>query len=146
MQKRRDVRRIHEELEELFADLWQVPGFAGLRQGFRPNVDCYRTDDPPGVTVVVDLPGIDPDQLSIQVTERTVLISGVRRRPQPNCRVSYRQMEIEYGPFQRQIRLAEDVDPEKAHARFERGVLTIELPVVEQAHAGRFRITVERID
>jgi HSP20 family molecular chaperone IbpA len=55
-------------------------------------------------------------------------------------------MEIEYGPVQRQIRLAEDVDPEKAHARFERGVLTIELPVVEQAHAGRFRITVERID
>ena len=62
VQKRRDVRLIHEELEELFADLWQVPRFAGLRRGFRPHVDCYRTDDPPAVTVVVDLAGIDPEQ------------------------------------------------------------------------------------
>ncbi len=82
-------------------DLWQVQGFAGLRQGFRPQVDCYRTDDPPAVTVVADLAGIDPEQVTIQVTERTVLISGVRRRPKLNCRVSYRQMEIEDGPFQR---------------------------------------------
>jgi HSP20 family protein len=59
----------------------------------------------------------------------------------------YQQMEIEYGPFQRQVHLAEDVDPERAVARFERGVLTVELPVVEQAvPQGRYRITVERIE
>ena len=57
----------------------------------------------------------------------------------------YQQMEIEYGPFQRQVRLAEDVDPERARARFEHGVLTVELPVVEQRRrSGRYRITVER--
>ena len=55
-------------------------------------------------------------------------------------------MEIEYGSFQRQVRLVEDVDPQQAEARFEHGVLTIELPVVEHAPpAGRFRITVERL-
>ena len=55
-------------------------------------------------------------------------------------------MEIEYGPFQRQVRLAEDVDPERARARYEHGILTIELPVVEQAAAAgpRSAITVER--
>jgi HSP20 family protein len=59
----------------------------------------------------------------------------------------YQQMEIEYGPFQRQVRLAEDVDPERASARFEHGLLTVQLPVVEQApSAGRYRITVERLD
>ena len=51
MHKRRDVSRLHEEFEELLADLWQVPGFAGLRRGFRPHVDCYRTAEPPAVTV-----------------------------------------------------------------------------------------------
>jgi HSP20 family molecular chaperone IbpA len=56
-------------------------------------------------------------------------------------------MEIEYGAFQRQVRLAEDVDPERAVARFELGVLTVELPVVDQAPAqGRYRITVERYE
>ena len=144
MQKRRDVRRIQEELEELFADLWQVPGFAGLRQGFRPQVDCYRTDDPPAVTVVVDLAGIDPEQISIEVTERTVLISGVRRRPKLTCRVSYRQMEIEDGPFQRRITLAEDVDPNGGEATYDRGLLRVVLPLAQKPPAGSVTIVLGR--
>jgi HSP20 family protein len=137
MQKRRDVRHIHEELEELFADLWQVPGFAGLRQGFRPQVDCYRTEEPPAVTLVVDLAGVDPEQVSIEVTERTVVLSGVRRRPPLTRRVSYRQMEIEYGPFQRRVALAEDVDPAAGEATYERGLLTVVLPLAQKPPAGR---------
>src|SRR3954469_16011353 len=114
---------MHEELEELFADLWQVPGFAGLRRGFPPQVDCYRTDDPAVVTLVVDLAGVEPDQVSIEVTERTVVISGARKRPPHKGGVSYRQMEIEYGQFQRRVTLAEDVDPGSAEATYERGLL-----------------------
>jgi HSP20 family protein len=142
---RRDVDKLQEEIEELFADLWQVPRFSGLRHGFRPNADCFHTDEPHALTVVIELPGIDPQSVRVVAGERVLVVAGERRRPQVPGRV-YQQMEIEYGPFQRKIRLAEDVDPENARARFERGVLTIELPVVEQAHAGRFRITVERID
>lgn len=137
VQKRRDVDRIHDELEELFADLWQVPGFAGLRRGFRPQVDCFRTEEPPAVTLVLDLAGIDPDQVSIEVTERTVLVSGVRRRPELGCRVSYRQMEIEYGPFQRRIALAEDVDPAAGEATYDRGLLRVVLPLAQKPPAGR---------
>jgi HSP20 family protein len=140
VQKRRDVRHIHEELEELFADLWQVPRFAGLRQGFRPAVDCYRTEEPPAVTIAVDLSGVDPEEVSIEVTERTVLISGVRRKPPLTCRVSYRQMEIEYGPFQRRIALAEDVDPAAGEATYERGLLKVILPLAQKPPAGRITI------
>jgi HSP20 family protein len=138
--KQRDFEQIHEELEELFADLWQVPGFAGLRRGFRPHVDCYRSEQPPAVTVVVELPGIDPDDVSVEVTERTVLIAGVRRRPTHPCRVSYRQMEIEYGPFQRRVTLAEDVNPAAAEATYERGLLTVVLPLAQTPRAGRVTI------
>jgi HSP20 family protein len=140
VQKRRDVDRIHDELEELFADLWQVPGFAGLRRGFRPQVDCFRTEESPAVTLVLDLAGIDPDQVSIEVTERTVLVSGVRRRPELGCRVSYRQMEIEYGPFQRRVTLAEDVDPSGAEATYERGLLTVAMPLAQKPRTGRVTI------
>ena len=117
-----------------------------LRRGFRPNVDSYHTDEPHELTVVVEAPGIDPKSLTIAVTERTLLIAGERSRERGKGRV-YQQMEIEYGPFQRQVRLAEDVDPEHAKAHFAYGVLTVELPVVEKAPpAGRYRITVERLD
>jgi HSP20 family protein len=136
------VNQLQEELEELFADLWQVPGFAGLRRGFRPHVDCYRSEEPPAVTIVVDLAGIEPDGVEVAVTERTVVINGVRRRPKLACRVSYRQMEIEYGPFMRRISLAEDVDPEAAKATYERGLLTIELPLAQKPRAGKVTIAV----
>ena len=130
-----------EEIEELFAELWQVPRFAGSRHGFRPNVDCFHTDDPDALTVVVELPGVEPASIRVAAGERALIIAGERRRPHVAGRV-YQQMEIEYGTFQRQIRLAEDVDPERAKASFEQGVLTIVLPVVKQAPQ-RGRVTIE---
>jgi HSP20 family protein len=140
---RRDVDKLQEEIEELFADLWQVPRFSGLRHGFRPNVDCFHTDEPHALTVVVELPGVDPASLRVVAGERVLAIAGERKRPQVPGRV-YQQMEIEYGPFQRQVRLAEDVDPKQATAHYELGVLTVQLPVVERALRGRFTIEVER--
>jgi HSP20 family protein len=145
--KPRDVNRLQEELEELFADLWQVPRFAGLRRGFRPPVDCYRSEEPPAVTVVVDLAGIEPKEgVEVVVTERTVVISGERRRPALSGRVSYRQMEIEYGPFVRRISLAEDVDPEAAEATYERGLLTVVLPLAQKPRTGRVSIVLGKQD
>jgi len=130
-----------DKLEELFADLWQVPRFAGLRHGFRPNIDCFHTDDPHALTVVAELPGVDPRSIRVAAGERVLVISGERLRPRAPGRV-YQQMEIEYGTFQRQVRLAEDVDPGTASAAFENGVLTILLPVATTAPA-RGRITIE---
>src|SRR5262245_58797363 len=140
---RRDVDKLQAEIEELFADLWQVPRFSGIRHGFRPNVDCFHTDEPHVLTVVVELPGVDPRSVQIVANERLLVVAGERKRPRLPGRV-YQQMEIETGPFQRQIRLVEDVDPEHARARFEQGVLTIELPVADRPPRGRIAISVEK--
>lgn len=135
---------LHGEIEELFADLWQVPRFSVLRRGFRPNIDSYHTDEPHELTVIAELPGVDPASLSIVVGERTLLISGERARPKVGGAV-YQQMEIEYGPFQRQVRLPEDIDPKRAEARYEHGVVTISLPVSKKPQpGGRHTITVVR--
>jgi HSP20 family protein len=75
--------------------------------------------------------------------DRVLLVTGERKRPKVPGRV-YQQMEIESGPFQRQVRLVEDIDPERARASFDNGVLTIELPVVEQPPTGRIVIALER--
>jgi HSP20 family protein len=142
--ERRERDGLQEEIEELFADLWQVPRFSGLRRGFRPNVDCFHTDDPHELTIVVELPGVNPESVEVVAAERVLLIRGERLRPRVDGRI-YQQMEIEYGPFQRQVRLVEDVDPSGAHARYERGILTITLPVADRAPAqGRVAIEVER--
>jgi len=139
---RRD--KLQEEIEELFADLWHVPRFASQHRGFRPNVDSFHTDDPHELTVIIEVPGVDPHSLTIAVSERTLVIAGERTREKVDGRV-YQQMEIEYGSFQRQVRLAEDVDPERARARYEQGIVTVSLPVSDRpSRAGRHSITVER--
>ena len=128
MARRDDIERLQGEVEELFADLWQIPRFAGLRQGFRPQVDCFRTDDPPELTVLVELPGADEASVQIVLDGRRLTITGERPRPRGGISVWYRS-EIEYGPFRREIGLNEDVQPDRARAVYEHGLLRITLPV-----------------
>ena len=132
MTSRRDIDRLRDEIEDLFTELWQVPRFASRAGTFRPQVDCFRTEDPPALTVVVDLAGIDPDEVQIVATGRVLVVAGERRRPPGNGRV-YQQMEIDYGPFRREVALAEDVDPAGGRASYERGLLRVVLPLAKRA-------------
>ena len=128
MDKRRELEHAAEEIEQLFADLWQVFPFSrGLRRGYRPQVDVYRTDEPATITVLVELPGVEPDDVQLIASPQALLVVGERRRPR-DCG-HYQQMEIDYGPFQRQITLAEAVDPDQATATYDRGILSIRLPI-----------------
>ena len=131
MDKRRDLEHAAEEIEQLFADLWQVFPFSrGLRRGYRPQVDVYLGEDPPALTVIVELPGVDPGDVQVVASQQALLIAGVRNRPK-NCG-HYQQMEIEYGPFQRQVTLATDIDLDEATATYERGILTVRLPIAPE--------------
>ena len=124
-----DIGRPRSELEELFTELWHGPRFTVPRRGFRPRIDVVRTEEPDELRVTVDLAGVDPGDVHIVVHERALLVTGLRRRLHPDCRLSYHLMEIEYGPFERRIGLPEHVDPEGARATYERGLLTVVLPV-----------------
>ncbi|MDQ2982110.1 MAG: Hsp20/alpha crystallin family protein [Actinomycetota bacterium] len=127
MRRRNDIDRLHDEIQELAAELWHVPRFAGGRRGFKPQVDCIRSEDPPALHVVVELPGVDPSELQVIAADRVLVVAGVRSRPP--LRGRYQQMEIEYGPFQRRIPLDEPVDTSAATARYEHGMLTVVLPI-----------------
>jgi HSP20 family protein len=129
MPRRRDLR---EEIDELFADLWQVSRLGGLRRGFRPQLDCFRTDDPEMYTVVLDIAGIDPEQVNVSTSDRALVISGERRRDECGGR-TYQQMEIEYGTFQRAIELPADADTANAEASYDKGLLRIVIPIAKPA-------------
>jgi HSP20 family protein len=140
--RRRDLGRLQEEIEELFSDLWQVPRFTGVRRAFRPAVDCYRTDDPATLTVVIELPGVDAEAVDVAVADRALVVTGERRRPDSMRGKVFQQIEIEYGPFERHVPLGVDLDAGAARASFERGVLTIVLPIAQRS-AGRVQVQVE---
>jgi len=109
-------------------ELWEVTRFSGVRRGFQPQCDCYRTDDPPALHLLLELPGVDPTTVRIVASGTAFVVSGVRARPHP-AGVRYHQVEIEYGPFERRIELAEDVDGHAATATYEAGMLRLEVPL-----------------
>jgi HSP20 family protein len=122
------------EMEELFADLCQVPRLVARRAGFRPALDVYRTDDPPAVTVVVELAGVDPDAVEAAVVDGILVVRGRRSRPAGDQR-SYQHIEIDYGVFERRVQLNDAVDSEAASATYENGLLSIHLPLARKAPA-----------
>jgi HSP20 family protein len=136
------IDRLRVEMEELFSDLWQVPRFTRGQGGFRPQIDCYRTERPAAFHVIVELAGVDPAKIQVFADEGTLVVSGERRRPRCEGRV-YQQMEIDYGRFTRQVALGIDIDVEGSKATYKRGVLTIVLPLAkEPASAERIEIPV----
>ena len=143
MRSRRERDRLTHEMEELFADLCQVPRLITSRRGFRPAVDVYRTEDPPKVTVVVELAGVDPDSTELALGDGQLVIRGVRRREAGESRVVH--MEIAYGPFERRIAIADPIDTEGAEATYTRGLLVVTLPVAKRTGgAHRVVITTQR--
>jgi HSP20 family protein len=129
---RRDIDRLQGEIEELFADLWQVPRFSGMRHAFRPAVDCYVTNDPPQLTIVVELAGVEPESIEIAIEGDELTIAGERARPRVEGQV-YQQAEIDYGRFERRIQLDRSADASGATASYEAGMLRITLPVPARA-------------
>jgi HSP20 family protein len=129
MRPRNDVDRLKSEMEELFADLCQVPRLVASRRGFRPAVDVYRAEDPPAVIVVVELAGVDPADTELAFADGTLVVRGARRR---STQQRILHMEIDYGSFERQVSLPETVDAEAAEASYVRGLLVVTLPIAER--------------
>lgn len=115
-------------MDELFSDLTRS-GRRVARRGFRPAVDVFRSSDPPEVVVIVDLAGVDPDDIELTLTDGILSLAGVRRR-RPARSAVYQHMELDHGPFERRVMVGDDVDPAGAAASYDRGLLTIRLAVL----------------
>lgn len=109
---------------------------------FRPAVDVYVSGEPPTISVELDAAGIDPDELQITIDGDLLVIEGERRRP-PGRR-SYQHAEIDWGPFQRRVRLPTSVDLDRVSATYTAGLLTIALPVARSGSRGPVSVDVTR--
>jgi HSP20 family protein len=106
------------------------------RAAFAPAVDVFYEGDPPRAVVHVELPGVNPDDVTVEVLGRELLLTGVRRAPQAERRL-YQQIEIEHGAFRRVIPLGADVDATQTSASYRDGILVITLPLVQEERRSR---------
>ena len=106
------------------------------RRGFSPNVDVYYCGEPQRAVVKVDLAGVDLAAIGIEVSGRQLTIVGERPVQEMEGRV-YQQVEIPSGHFRSVVELQVDVDPDRAKASYEDGMLRIDLPLRDPAETTR---------
>ncbi|KAF0184156.1 MAG: HSP20 family protein [Nitrospirae bacterium] len=124
------------ELERIgrFLDPWrEFERINRVRSGMAPLSGC---EFPPinlwvsaeNTVVTIEIPGMEPDSIDIQVVGSTLTIKGARKAFDLKAGEAYHRRERWAGQFTRAVELPYEVDPGKVDARVSKGVLTVMLP------------------
>ena len=106
------------------------------RFGWVPPVDVFYVDGPPRAVVHVELPGVDPATIDLEVHGRELVVRGTRPAQDPDGRL-YQQVEIARGAFRRVVELGALVEADAAAARYEAGILEVTLPLAREEPRSR---------
>ena len=137
-----DVEKLHNEVLRAFNDSCLLAARQPFRgPGFRPEADAYFEEDTREIVVRFALPGLAMDDIELLVDRRELVVRGERSFPTREGRV-YQQVEMDYGAFERRVRLMIDVDPDVTTATYEAGVLEVRLTLTER-DAGARRIDIQ---
>jgi len=117
-------------------DTW--PGF--LATGWGPAVDIAETADE--VVVTAEMPGLDSKDFQVNVDGRRLTLRGEKRATREEKGRAYCYTESSYGAFHRVLELPCAVETDKAKARYQQGVLTVQLPKTEEARAHKVKVEV----
>jgi len=114
------------ELESRLSGYYPVEVEEGGISAFRPTVSTREGEF--AYHVEVDLPGVKKEDISIDVKENQIVISGERSFKEERNEKDYYKVESHYGKFQRSFTLPDNVDVENIEANSNEGVLEIILP------------------
>jgi len=123
--------------EESFAEsprLWMQPRW----EGFPLALDV--AEDAEGYIVKASIPGVDPDQVEVTLTDNVLTIKGETKSETDTEQKNYHLRERRYGRFMRSITLPTPVDADKVEASHEHGVLTLRLPKTEAVKPKRIAV------
>jgi len=96
-----------------------------------PRVDIHETDT--DILIDVELPGIDKKDITVEVKDNTLSVSGERTYEKNDEKCNCRRVERHYGKFERSFGLPETVERDKVEADYDNGVLHLTLPKVAKA-------------
>jgi HSP20 family protein len=129
--------RMRREMDELFGDVFERSGLSQRQRGHWPAVDVAYVSDPPRAVVTAELAGMDPGDIALQIEGRKLFLAGRRSAAPAGSGEVYQQIEIERGSFRRLIELGADVQADRVTARYEDGMLRVELPLAIQPEPRR---------
>ena len=136
----RDMLSMRTAMDRFFDDdfrplSWLAGSYAG------PALPLDVTADADTVTIEAALPGVKPEDVDITVENGAVTISGKTAEERTAEEGSYVLQEIRRGNFSRTVTLPNGLEPDKAKATFENGILRLEIPKAEQLKPRQIKIS-----
>lgn len=126
------MRRFSEEMDRQFENFglsrggW---GAGGQSSFWAPSVEVFERGN--NLVVRADLPGLNKDDVKVEMTDEGLVIQGERKREHEEKGEGFYRSERSYGQFYRVIPLPEGANTEQATAQFDNGVLEVAVPVPE---------------
>lgn len=123
-----EMECLKEDMKRLVEDsVCPSPFAAGLKRlgQFRPLADVVET--PEGFLILVELPGLEREDVSVEVHGSELVVFGERRPPADLSGAAFQNMERSYGCFSRRFTLSAEIDPSAVEARMRAGLLHIRI-------------------
>jgi HSP20 family protein len=133
--------KLEKRMDELVARLLRRPSQATYQRAWAPHVDVYETPDE--YIAIAELAAVYSGDVTIEISGEEVAITGQRSPAEPPVGANCLQLEIPFGAFERRLVLPTSVDPVRASASFEDGLLTVRLPKIK---TGPTKVQVEITD
>ena len=135
---------LHREIEQIFTRLSSLDHAEHVAAGeWSPAIDVFECKD--NLTIVVEVPGLPPEALSVFCRNRQIVITGERRHECAAPEIAgFLCMERPHGRFSRSIALTSAVDVHHAAATLNQGVLTISIPRLKERRSREIVIPVRR--
>lgn len=134
----RDPSGLHNEVERVFRDVLGGANAPATAGAFAPALDVEETGDE--FTLVVELPGVSPEDVDITLEENVLTISGERTFYDEKTEDTFRRVERAYGRFHRAVRLPDRVAGDQVEASYRDGLLTITVPKAEESKPRRIEV------
>ena len=135
----RMLGRVEGEMQDLVDRFWGGEvGWPTANASFAPTIDFVETEG--GFEVTVDLPGLKPEEVNVELKDGDLWISGKRDEQKEEEGKTFHRVERHHGEFRRVLPLPAAIDEEKIDAKFEDGVLCITVPKTQEAKPKRIDV------
>ena len=139
----REMTSLQERVNRIFADAYSRQGEDDLtsRGNWVPPVDIFENDKHE-LVLKAELPDVTREDINLRVENNTLTIGGQKKAETEVKEQQYRRIERAYGSFSRSFTLPATVDTGAIAAEFKNGVLTIRLPLREEAKPRQIQVAV----
>jgi HSP20 family protein len=135
----RELDSIQGDMNRLFDRFVEGrPGDGGANRRWIPAMDLVESED--DLVLRADLPGMSEDDVSIEIKDGVLTISGERKAEHEEKGEGFHRVERSFGSFSRSLSLPEGIDPTKVDATFADGVLEVRVPKPEETKPTQVKI------